>query len=1324
MPSRGKDARKLAKQRAARMKAPYPAQSPPTPKPKPSTPPEVVEAKRVARSRSTARGSDPKRIAAAKKRHEAGKPKPKPSGRELLERKLKEPPKSSGAMALAGRVPYIDRGDVKELEHAILGLPGGIYQIGKAAVHDAKSRPSLDPEDSQLYRIGRDMTKAMARDLRHPLRNPLMTALTASAVVSAGAGTAARASAAGKAATAAKAAGTSSAKAAAGAALKRPLPGVRVHQYEGQPIRGRYSTSAAARGVQRAADKAREKRGAPLLHPKPKTGEPRSTISTRHAERLLAEQRRITDAAGRGPALKAMSYAPRRGSSLTKRLRIYRGVTTPQEMAIRVVGQGVPIERVMADHLARAQVLEVRLKNLKNRGVPAGGHSNQLALRLGGEYSELLRKHELLKEARQYIAAGPDGRPVIAAAYPKLERATSATERAALTRESRAKKAGDLTREQAEHRKHAPGSLITTGELRVRAGAKGGKAIEVARSRTVPEAEVRLAELDARIEKATRKLAKEYKERIWDPVREELERYGGLNKGPGKGTRVVHPTEIVRYERGPLKGQVDLSRTPGGDYVEPSNIIRSKAPTMAQEARLWAEKYLAERGKQPGAHNTLKRIADEIEEADNLRTALAVEKERGTVFEGMTTSGEGVSLGTTTEFKGFEALEPYIGGRFRIPDTVPSKRQGHGPRAWRGGKPRKPGTLTKSYTGALQKKGTYTTQTIRAVAEDALEWERWDSVRRFAGTAYSFGRKSRPVDTRTRKWVPVKDPNAVRFSRQQARELREALKDKDIENLTPDEAVNIELGMKALEEQFFPGAEIRAHPPGTTISGIRWIDSRMLGSQKKIVTSVPKWDTVSDAVKGLILYGKPGYVAPNVVGNVALNIFQQGVLAPDNWIRAARLPRDLKFTIDEVMGSGFSRSIVEGTSSPISGAVRFAGNFWSYFVDDLFRRASFLHEARIRGIKTDAQLREFLDNPSHRGDLGEIGQRARDAIIDYERLGPYERDLIRRAIFVYPWVKGSTYYAGQFFRDHPILAGVFAKIGQEGKETADRELGPLPAWAEGSFKVGGSEDVPYVVNPSAISPFSTPMQVVATGMGELFGGGERSQQIGEMTNPLLQSVIEASVKRDLFTGRTLEGSFPRVLGSQITRGLPQWLLYQRIRDADKPETQEKAYPYTARDAWKQFVIGSSAPRPANLEVLNEQAQGTLNPSVRAKQRVEKERQNLYAALRVTDPSWLKGEDRKWLDQAFQRKASVDGLRASIRLEEGTGEPYARATLSAEADLLAKWRILTPADVRYYKRIARKGKIEDVKKARNELGTDFDTLYHKPIRDAEEAAKTE
>jgi hypothetical protein len=1232
-----------------------------------------------------------------------------------------------------------------DLQSAATGFPGGAYQLGKAVALDTAdvARHPTRPQYGRTAHLLGAMGKQYAHDYRHPIRyakqHPGFVALDVSAALSAGAGTASRAGAAGRALreTGSVRAALTRAPSEGGSLLKKPLPPPREHVYQGQKIAGRYSTNPAARAVQQLHDL--------------RTG---GAIGASKASRLLGEEQRISSAAERAPALRVAAQR--------------KHFSTPQQLAIRVVGEGKPLDDVIAAHRARA------------------------AKATGQARERLERRTAQLEAARPYLDTDADGRPVIAKGHSELTEAVRLTERAVTSREQSLIRAGMLDEGRAAARRNAPARAIDEAkhegarrEFLAQYEKAHGNVVDTDAVRALlPEwkrasKEERASRLSAELHHVASDEAKAiYEAKLARPHGEHptVTIMGGgagvgkttVRKALGLEDDVIADTTLSSLKSAEAKIQQarDSGRTPEIVYVyrDPVEALREGVLDRVGETdrtvplrvfirshvksneviRQIAEKHpklrirVYRNSTAGGLHESslaeLPRLSYN-ETGKAVASAFQNEVTTGRVSEAVRRGVQGREVSRRSRSlqrsarggeaarsaAGRGALEVEAVGRFRVPDVRPSKLP-RSPAEWRGGVPRKPGTLTHGYTGALRESGGYTTETLRAVAEDALQAERYLAVERLRERIVPMGEKMRPADTRAAKFVPVRPR---KLSKAESDKLRRVLAEADIETLTPDEAARLEAALDSFRESAFPESEFKTTPVGAEVPGVVWVDRRLLGAQRKIIGKLDLVDVPQDVMRGFVLYAKPGYVAPNMLGNAAYNLMQQGFLAPLNFARAVKLPKDVGSLVDEVMGSGISKSLAEGSTSPLTKGVHMMADFWSVFVDEPFRRASFIHEARLRGFKTHAELAELIEDPANRGLLGEVAQRSRDAIVEYERMSPIERDLVRRLLFVYPWVKGSTYYAGQFFRDHPIQAAVFAAIGQEGEHQDLEELGPLPSWARGSFKVGGSDEHPWIVNPAGISPFSTPTAVVGTALGG-FRSAPQSEQLGEMLGPIPQAAIAAAYSRDTFTGRELKGGFVQNLLKQLAQGTPQYLLEERIRN--RKDAGDRSYPYGVGSAVGQFVGGSATPRPANRAALNRQAEeeagSALSAPERARERVHEEAAAVTDGLRskpklLRDHPELVGRVRR----AYDRKAAVDAARAEARsANPHGGEEYQRAAFLAEVDVLATWGAMEADEVEKAKAWAGRHDAGDIESARRYFTEAYFTqAYLDLLHDARKAA---
>jgi len=188
--------------------------------------------------------------------------------------------------------------------------------------------------------------------------------------------------------------------------------------------------------------------------------------------------------------------------------------------------------------------------------------------------------------------------------------------------------------------------------------------------------------------------------------------------------------------------------------------------------------------------------------------------------------------------------------------------------------------------------------------------------------------------------------------------------------------------------------------------------------------------------------------------------------------------------------------------------------------------------------------------------------------------------VIRRVVFFYPWVKGSTVYAGRLLREHPVKAAALGQIGATGK----RNDLPAPSYLEGVFDVNGK-----LVNPTSAAILQTPAQVGQAAAGLLGGDVGRVGELSNFLSPAAALAIAEITHRDR-SGYPYKPGTPlsSVAFDQLLRQTPQFTLGQRISDAEHGRGQDRLYPPNVRDALLQYLVGGIAPRtynPAKLEDL-------------------------------------------------------------------------------------------------------------------------------------------
>lgn len=537
----------------------------------------------------------------------------------------------------------------------------------------------------------------------------------------------------------------------------------------------------------------------------------------------------------------------------------------------------------------------------------------------------------------------------------------------------------------------------------------------------------------------------------------------------------------------------------------------------------------------------------------------------------------------------------FANGKFRVPYTrersgALTMRLGSGKTVGLG---RKPSTVTHEFTGGILKTGGGRVDTTHLLAESYVEAQRYASALNARHFLLHNGQETA---------AGLKDPVAIRESWLKSKpydpRVKEILKKQDQGiTLNARERVRLE---KAYNDHFQGMFDESLSPSGEKIPGVKWIDRAELGgldmpnplvgleSHKSARAVLHVFDSINNASRAAILYLKPAYAAPNILGNTALTLLQQGFAAPLNLWHGARLnhllaPVDAA-AVDELVGAGITAAL-KADRGFAAKSTQWAGSKWEKVVDQPFRRASFLYEAKREGFRTPEAIHELIHNKKNRDKLHQVVDRANRELIDYGNLSPVEREFIRRMIFFYPWVKGSTTFAARQLAEHPIVSAVQAQAGRRGAETQARELGPQPSWAEALVKTSGFGNIVRTINPSAASISQTPADILEA----LSGGGFHN--LAENFTPAIQAVSTAFTGRDPL-GRPVKGNRWLAAGKQLYQGLPAWTLYDRLTHDQKSKT----YPMTKEQAFLQFLIGAAfAQRNTNKYKLNKSAYTQRHP---------------------------------------------------------------------------------------------------------------------------------
>jgi hypothetical protein len=250
-------------------------------------------------------------------------------------------------------------------------------------------------------------------------------------------------------------------------------------------------------------------------------------------------------------------------------------------------------------------------------------------------------------------------------------------------------------------------------------------------------------------------------------------------------------------------------------------------------------------------------------------------------------------------------------------------------------------------------------------------------------------------------------------------------------------------------------------------------------------------DVFNGLVKLSLLYANPGYIPSNLLGNMAFLGLHQGAFAPTNLLRAAKTitsDRELyQLIAAEVLGSGPTKAIASGElagggrlSTRLLHGEQVIAHKVSTVADAWPRMAAWYYEALRAGKRSRKDQIELLtsNDPILIQARNQIAHQANEAMVNFSRLGPMERSVLRRIFFVWPWIRGSLAWAGRFPKEYPARASGTMALAPEYADEVKEKLGEMPDYLRQVVvnSVGG--DVANISNLASTSPVGTVLTAV------------------------------------------------------------------------------------------------------------------------------------------------------------------------------------------------------------------------------------------------------
>lgn len=692
------------------------------------------------------------------------------------------------------------------------------------------------------------------------------------------------------------------------------------------------------------------------------------------------------------------------------------------------------------------------------------------------------------------------------------------------------------------------------GQIR-RAGAPGAEPVFAQPRLTLPEAQARLAELDNKHQAMLEKIVP------------EVSPYGG---------------DISRAEqlrRNTMNGRIGRGKAIGA----------SRMPTVKADELAMAEDKLHQLIAAHPEDPTMQRVAALVAERQQLRDLLNAHAEAGIAGETpplMPAAGESRLVG----------FEPNAGrsiygpqGRGYVPYKITEPKASRAPLSASVGpvvgKPQ-PFVTAKAFTGSGLEKGLVPDNTTGLLARHMRRAFKFVSTDEFRKAALETGSQVR----RSSRDVLVRVPDE-KAATQLPLEIERALGRKTV-NL--DELHGHEQALAGFLDRLIPGRgdnfyTDRAQAIGTEApAGYRWVDRNVLGDLGRFRPTphgkiASKVDAVNSAITAATVYFKVGHIGTRVLTNASTAIIQ-GAAAPFELAKSVRLWRALP---DEdklrALAAAGQHSFAAMPHEGEGFAGRIAGRgaqFWARHADAPFRFASLAYEARRAGYRTTSDFQRLLSemedpsalSPEERAHVEYVAKEANRAGIAYDRLNQMERNYISRAVWFYPWVKGSTAFAGHTFMEHPFKSAVLGAAGVQGRETQQSELGPLPSYEAGLLKLAGGAS-PLVSDFSTFSPFATPADVVQA-VANPSGGA-----IAGFANPVVGAGAQLAEGVNQYGGASKSPYLAALLS--LGSPTPEQQIAEAYAERGKDQSK-RMFRTTPESALLRFLVGPAMPRRINL----------------------------------------------------------------------------------------------------------------------------------------------
>lgn len=353
-------------------------------------------------------------------------------------------------------------------------------------------------------------------------------------------------------------------------------------------------------------------------------------------------------------------------------------------------------------------------------------------------------------------------------------------------------------------------------------------------------------------------------------------------------------------------------------------------------------------------------------------------------------------------------------------------------------------------------------------------------------------------------------------------------------------------------------------------------------------------DFATTMARWALIYGNvPGYMLTNGIGNVFFLLAQQGIKAP-------LMLKGLKIAYSD---KRLLRLIhAEVGELPVQAALARGRNFSQSpgkimhiesSVDRGPRTAAWVYEARRLGYTSAADMKRLIQSTEHKTmrDREQVAEFTNEYMVNFDRLGYWEKQNITRFVFVWPWVRGATAYPFWYAKMHPERAALAATAGSQMEQRRRGILGPVPDYYANLVPGVVHGTHAQVVNAGPIGTTSTAAEklsflegLVAQMLGRAPDQSTRS--LISLASPVLADLIELGTGRDEI-GRQVP-LLETLKDTILTDTIPGWRLGHALLSDDQTPRAFRSNRGIGSRAARTFIRIN--PQTVSIRWLNYQAQ--------------------------------------------------------------------------------------------------------------------------------------